>query len=194
MSNVSFTMNVILFILCICLDIQKIKSQPSWSMTKLTAVVFRDYINEHEDCPTGHKIKMEYSKDSNSTPQLQYEQSIHAYYVSMQFTSSDHTYIGSLILEEHGDNRFYDYIPIRGNLKTAFVIGDFSYICKSDKNSYTTNFNLFTAYCGKYIQNSNCYKHLNDKNGVPPIWSKDGSLNTVQDAFLGRGNPTLCEK
>ena len=116
----------------------------------ISAAVFKDR-HDGGDCGKGYKIHMEYTYASE-TPKLVYDTNSHAYFLKIDmFQISDIN--SKYIVNETGDHRYYDYIPIMGQLKTAFMIeGDTNLLkCLTISNgnsadSYKMQFNLYSFF------------------------------------------------
>jgi hypothetical protein len=112
----------------------------------ITAAVFKER-HDGGDCGKGYTIHMEYTFGSD-TPELIYDSSEHAYFLQMdmfKISSINSKYIK----DEQGDHRYYDYIPINGKLKTAFILqnSEIPITCIGLSRSYKLEFNLHPFFC-----------------------------------------------
>jgi len=125
----------------------------------ISAAVFKER-HDGGDCGKGYKIHMEYTYGTE-TPKLEYDTKTHAYFLKIdmfQISSINSKYI----VNEIGDHRYYDYIPIMGQLKTAFMIeGAFNMISclPNNADSFKIQFNLYSFF-SKNVEESYpaCYK------------------------------------
>ena len=125
----------------------------------ISAAVFKE-LHDGGDCGKGYKIHMEYTYGTE-TPKLTYDTNSHAYFLKIDmFQISDIN--SKCIVNEIGDHRYYDYIPIMGQLKTAFMIeGDINVLSclPNNADSYEMRFNLYSFF-SKNVEESypTCYK------------------------------------